>query len=203
MQPARFPLRLRIPGWARDTPVPGDLYTVARNRAAGHGAPRRQRRARARRGWTRATATITRTSDARRHRDARPADASAPRAGASVGGGQSRARRNPARSNRLCGRMAGADDGHVRNVVLQDEATLAEGGVPPGTARRRAGPVTSARRRTLSAGGMADPTDVPLIAIFTRRGPTGGWRDDRVAGAHGGWRAAEAVSDAGPGATTR
>ena len=102
--PARSRSHVRIPGWARNEPVPSDLYRFARSRGdIGHDdGQRRAGRGRCRQRLRASGASLA----CGRYSGACPADAGASCRRARASGGRPRSDRAAARADRLCRRVA-------------------------------------------------------------------------------------------------
>ena len=140
-----FTVNVRIPGWAREQPVPGDLYRFADSRRAQptvkvNGAPVPLT-------MTDGYVAITRTWKAGRHHRSQSADAGAPHRRQRAGRGRSRSRRAAARPDRLRRRVARQPQrqGPQHRPARRERA---DGGVPRRPAeRRRRGQGTRRRSR--------------------------------------------------------
>ena len=126
--PGRMTLMLRVPGWARQQPVPGDLYRHL-EAAVGtrHAVGQRRAGARdARQGLRRRDARL----EGRRRGPARVADEHPARGRASVGEGRCRAGGHRARSARLCRRVG-------RSQRARDESRAGRYGAADGRGAAR------------------------------------------------------------------
>ncbi len=189
-----FAINVRIPGWARNEPVPSDLYVytdeidvpAASLRVNGSPVPM---------VLDKGFVTVDRTWSRGDVIDARPADAGAPHRLQHAGDGQSRPRRVAARAHRVRRRVAG----QPQRQGAQHRAARwqrAQHGIPRRPAERRAGdprPRHRARARRERSGpedGAAVHGDSVRDVGESRARPDGG-----VARAHRRRGPADAVPD--------
>ena len=214
--PARqFAIKVRIPGWARNEPVPGDLYrfsvvsglsrteaeTAAAQVAGGHepGDPAGNRE-----GEWRACATHRReglrhprppVAHRRHHRAASP-HAGAPRGGARERRGRPRPRRAATRTADVRRRMAGQPE-RPGPQSRPGRLHLADVRVPAEPAQRRPGHHGTRHGARVRREGSRHEDGAGLHRDSVLRvGEPRTRPDDRVASALRGERAARAVSDA-------